>query len=51
MNNEVEQKNFFLIVCLIFIIIIKHNEFKETLIASYPTDPIKQEKKIIFYDK
>ena len=40
MNNEIQQ-NFLSIVCLIFIIIIKYNEFEETLIASYLTDPIK----------
>lgn len=45
MNNEIQQ-NFFSIISLIFIIIIKHNEFEETLIASYLTDstfPIEQE--------
>ena len=44
MNNKIQQ-NFFSIICLIFIIIIKYNdnEFKETLIASYSTDLTEQE--------
>ena len=45
MNSEIQQ-NFFSIISLIIIIIIKHNEFEETLIAPYLTDstyPTEQE--------
>jgi hypothetical protein len=51
MDNEIQQ-NFFLIISLIVIIIIKHNEFEETLITSYPTDltyPIEQEENNILF--
>ena len=38
MNNKIQQ-NFLSIICLIFIIIIKYNEFEKTLITFYPTNP------------